>query len=230
MGFIGLIPAPPDFRDYVGEKISVIGDSSQSRIEHSGSYALKRGWLIFLALGVQFLAISLLNEIHFGVARAMLIASYVILFFALAPNIRRLGIAVVFVGALLNFIVIAVNGGSMPIDPRVLGMDAYTANYSEGESGYLRWSKDTLQLSENTRLGFLSDVFSLPGPLKLIYSAGDVFIVVGILIYVLHLIVTRRRPRDHLCGTNEPRPLLDARSEKQITKRSLSTLGDTCRR
>ncbi len=202
----------------------MICDSSQSRIEHSGSYALRRGWLILFALGVQFLAVFLLNEIHFEVARAMLIASYIILFFALVPNIRRPGIAVVFVGAFLNFLVISINGGSMPLDPKVLGIDSETAFNSEGESGFLRWSKDTLQLPETTRLGFLSDVFSLPGPLKLIYSAGDVFIIAGILIHVLHLLLTRRRPRDHLYGTNEPRPLLGARSEKQITNRNLSRL------
>ncbi len=211
-------------------EFSVICDSSQTRIEHSGSYGLKRGWLIFLALGVQFLAVLLLDEIHFDVARAMVIASYIILFFALIPNIRRSGIAVVFVGAFLNFLVISINGGSMPLDPKVLGIDSETALIPERGSGYLRWSKDTLQAPETTRLGFLSDVFSLPGPLKLIYSAGDVFIIAGILIYVLGLLLTRRRLRGHLCGSDEPRPLLDPRSEKQNSNRNLSRLIHTWRR
>lgn len=210
-------------------KLPVIGDSSQTRIEHLGSYGLKRGWLIFLALGVQFLAVFLLDEIYFDVARAMLIASYIILFFALVPNIRRSGIAVVFVGAFLNFLVISINGGSMPLDPKVLGINSETTFIPEKEAGYLRWSKDTLQLPETTRLGFLSDIFPLPGPLKLIYSAGDVFIIAGILIYVLGLLLTRRRLRGHLCGSDEPRPLLDSRSEKQATNRNLSRWIDTCR-
>ena len=83
----------------------------------------------------------------------------------------------------------------MPVTPETLGLDPEVVSLHDGTSGYLTLSKDTLQLSDTVRLVFLSDRITLPRPLNVVYSVGDVFIVAGISIYVLHLFLTRRRYR-----------------------------------
>ena len=149
------------------------------------------GWLIYLALGVQFLAVFLVSETQFGLAKVMLITSYIALGPALLSNIRRPGIALVLVGAFLNFTAILVNGGSMPLDPRTIGLDPQIASVQGEGAGYLSWSKDTLQPYEIIRLRFLTDIFALPGPVKAAFSIGDVFIAAGLLVYLIRLALPR---------------------------------------
>ena len=160
--------------------------------DNEGSERLRYRGLIFLALGIQVFAVLVLDEIHFGGAKGLLITSYVILLLAILLNIRRSGMALVFIGAFLNFLAITANGGSMPLDPRAVGLNPDFVPLHNEASGFLSWSKDTLQLSESTRLWFLGDVFPFPGS-TWVFSPGDVFIAAGILLYAFYLLL-RRRP------------------------------------
>lgn len=170
------------------DRVSSTGRPLSPDLGHRRTEGLKRSWLIWAALGFQILTVSVVAEVHFGIAKALLVASYIVLAWALLINIRRPGIAVVLAGALLNLLAIAANGGSMPMEQKALGIDS-EASSTQGEgAGYLPWSKDTLQPHEAIRLRFLSDIFPLPGPLNVVYSVGDVFILAGILIYLAGLI------------------------------------------
>ena len=162
--------------------------------EDDKSGRLRYRGLIFLALGIQVSAVSVLDEIHFGGAKALLIASYVVLLLVILSNIKRPGMVLVFIGAFLNFLAIATNGGSMPLDPRAVGLNPEFVSLHNEASGFLSWSKDTLQLSESTRLGFLGDVFRFPGS-TWVFSPGDGFIATGILLYAFYLLL-RRQPRE----------------------------------
>lgn len=159
-------------------------DANTTSTDDSTQIGLRFGWLIFLALGVQVVALGFVNAISFDAARILLVASYVILFPAVFINIRRPGIGLVFIGLALNFVVIAANGGAMPIDPAALGASADTVEVLTSSEGFLAFSKDTAQAGDDTKLRVLSDVIPLPGPLKIAFSVGDVFIAAGILLFV----------------------------------------------
>jgi hypothetical protein len=141
-------------------------------------------WLILVGFVPQFL-IAYLPATHHLVpnwlAAASLSAS-LILFLAFVWLNRRLpGMPILLAGLLLNLMVIAANGGWMPISPeiasRVLGEDIGKYVALGGRFG----QKDILLTLQQMRLGLLSDRFLLPAwsPYQVAFSAGDILIAAG---------------------------------------------------
>ena len=125
----------------------------------------------------------------------LLILSFVLLTaFALA-NIRIVGFAVILVGVLLNFAVIAINGG-MPV-----AREAIIASGQEGTLAPLlehRGVKHHLA-GPGDRLLFLGDVIAIPAPVNKVISIGDVFTYGGVAIVIAGSMRRRRSP--------SPRPI-----------------------
>ena len=167
-------------------------DANMPRTKDANRIGLRFGWLIILALGVQVLALGFVNDVSFDAARVLLIASYIILFPAVFVNLKRRGIGLVMVGLVLNFTVISANGGYMPIDPAALGASTENVEAIVSHEGFIPFSKDNAQAGGDANLRVLSDIFPLPGPLQIAYSIGDVFIVAGILFFVLGPLWPRR--------------------------------------
>jgi len=92
-------------------------------------------------------------------------------------NRRVTGVPVVLAGGALNAVVILANGGVMPADAAVA---AAAANHAAPGEFINSTAVD------GARLAFLGDVVATPGslPLQNVYSAGDVIIVLGLLIVV----------------------------------------------
>jgi hypothetical protein len=123
--------------------------------------------------------------------RLLFILSYLILFVFVAANLRRPGIAVIGLGLALNFIVIAANGGLMPITPETLLRTGSIPNGAEtGE--WVEHSKDVLKEREDVRLYFLSDrlVWDGVSPIRA-FSIGDVVLLAGLGVTLLELFVPR---------------------------------------
>jgi hypothetical protein len=109
----------------------------------------------------------------------------------IAANFRYTWIAVLGAGIILNFLPIAANGGLMPITPETLEK---TGGIPEGvEVGdWVPGSKDVLLEREDTNLYVLSDrlTWDALGPVRA-FSAGDVLIVVGLVIFLGSLVIPR---------------------------------------
>ena len=115
---------------------------------------------------------------------------------AICLNRHIQGLTVVFAGALLNFIVIAINGGSMPAREaslRTAGtlehIEDQHARLDAGES--VQWPQLHIA-DDDTRLAFLGDVIPIPEgiPAANVVSIGDILISAGAIIaivWVMHL-------------------------------------------
>lgn len=144
-------------------------------------------WLAPVGVVPQLLVVhfhSVAKEIPDSIARWALAASFLILFAFTAYNWKIRPVRILGIGLLLNFLVMSLNGGFMPIRP-----DVVTYLYPNAPSwhwhvnGRLGVTKDIVLLIEDTKLFWLSDYFTLPKwmSIRVAFSVGDVLIVIGAL-------------------------------------------------
>lgn len=128
--------------------------------------------LLLFALLVQVVIISVIPEGNEGVKEVVHIGSYLLVFVFLALNVRVPGVWLIGLGAFLNFLAIAANGGVMPADADAIRR----AGMARDEGSF-----ENSQVVENPRLLILGDRFALPEswPVSNVFSVGDVLIVLG---------------------------------------------------
>ena len=159
------------------------------RLVNLGDIELSAWWLLFLALGLQA-GTRLLPDEPWSewVGVAMVLLSFVLLMILVVLNRSARGMWIVGLGVLMNFVVIAANGG-MPV----------LAGAAEVASGFTVTNPDLsgtfkhVILDESSRLTFFADVI----PLRLVgigevISLGDVFLALGLGVFLEYEL---RRPR-----------------------------------
>ena len=126
-------------------------------------------WLVWVVLIAQALALSV--AMPRAVAATLHVATYAAAVAFLWLNRRVPGVYFVAAGALLNGVVIALNGGTLPATADAVKRAGLSAHGDFANSAVL----------ENPVLPWLGDVFAWPAPLPLAntFSVGDVLIVIG---------------------------------------------------
>jgi hypothetical protein len=147
---------------------------------------LRRVWAIYAALGVAVLGVGL-PGLPDGLRSLLLVAAYPVGAVFLAANRRVPGVPLVALGAALNLLAIAANGGVMPASPDALA----AAGLPVGSPGFR--NSDAVA---DPRLVFLGDVFAIPAawPLSNVFSVGDVLIGAGLVWGLLRVCGSRLVP------------------------------------
>ena len=172
--------------------IGLLAGSLKARFEGIAyqTYELRCLWLVLLAALPQFLIYSLpvtRERISDQWIPVFLISTqfFLLLFVWLnrnSPFFWLLGL-----GLLLNFVVISLNGGWMPISPDTL--ISQTIPTSQWEIGSrFGYSKDLVMAKGNTKLWILSDILTLPNwiPYRVAFSVGDVLLGFGVIGFLIH--------------------------------------------
>lgn len=149
------------------------------------SPSLHLAWLVPVAFIPQWLAFHLpatREVLAVNLVAAGLVGSQVLLLIFAWFNRHQPGFWALGLGLALNFLVIILNGGLMPISPE-------TATHLSPDTPPEAWevgsrfgtSKDVILPAAATRLWWLSDRFLLPAwfPYRVAFSVGDVFIAGG---------------------------------------------------
>jgi hypothetical protein len=114
----------------------------------------------------------------------LLVCSLIILLGFSILNIQKPGFWPVCLGFLLNFLVIALNSGFMPISPATVSKlnSGSELNWMIGQR--FGFSKDIILSPELTKLAFLSDRFTITHVLgfNVAFSLGDIFIALGVVL------------------------------------------------
>jgi hypothetical protein len=133
---------------------------------------LRRAWAIYVALGLAILGIGL-PGLPDGVRSLLLVAAYPAGAVFLVANWQVPGLLLAALGAALNLLAIAANGGVMPASPDAL----VAAGLPVDAPGF----QNSTALAD-PRLAFLGDVFAIPAswPLSNVFSVGDVLIGAGL--------------------------------------------------
>jgi hypothetical protein len=118
----------------------------------------------------------------------LLIVSFVLLTAFTLANIRIAGFAAILAGVVMNFAVIAINGG-MPV-----ARGAIIASGQEGTLAPLlehRGAKHHLA-GPGDRLLFFGDVIAMPAPVRQVISIGDLFTYGGVAVVIAGSMRRRR--------------------------------------
>lgn len=159
------------------------------RLINLGDIELTAWWLLFLAFGLQ-LGTKWLPEESWSetMGLVMVLVSFALLMVLVLLNRTKPGMWIVGIGVLMNFTVIALNGG-MPV---LLGAAEAASAFTVSDPD-LSGSFKHVVLDETSRLTFFADVipFRLVGIGEVI-SLGDIFLALGLGVFLEHEL---RRPR-----------------------------------
>jgi uncharacterized protein DUF5317 len=134
---------------------------------------IRQVWLLWAALAVQILVISVIPDTHPIALAAAHTASYALAAVCLWVNRRLPGIWFIGAGGLLNGVTIALNGGTLPASASALAASGHP-----GAPGQFANSA----VLPDAKLAFLGDIFATPSwlPGHNVFSIGDVLIWAGL--------------------------------------------------
>lgn len=159
------------------------------RLVNLGDIELRAWWLLVIAFGLQAGTNLLPDERWSDTAGlVMILASFGLLMILVVLNRSSPGMWIAGLGVLMNFTVIALNGG-MPV---LAGAAEVASGFTVSDPD-LSGSYKHVPLEENSNLTFLADVI----PLRLanigeVISLGDIFLALGLGVFLEHEL---RRPR-----------------------------------
>jgi hypothetical protein len=157
---------------------------------------LRGGGLVLVSVAIQLFVIYFQLPAVLEPARgAAVLVAYCLLLPFVWWNRRRTGMWLLGIGLVANLLVIAANGGHMPVTYEALVAAGRENLASSAASGTLvRFSKDVVLTPAETRLWILSDIVVIPRPFPIpsVCSLGDVLIALGIVRFIPGALGARR--------------------------------------
>ena len=182
---------------------------------------LRASWVVFAALAVQLTLFSSASRLlHLPVSESTAhIATYVGLLVFVVANIRQPGFAIAAAGCGLNTLVIAANGGRMPVS-----LDSWTATGKAASELTAHGSYNNVVLATHAHLSWLGDVFALPRafPLANSLSLGDLLLLIGVITFVFRASLPTR---EGTAGRTRETLAFGA-FRRLVAGRTVSKLGD----
>lgn len=153
---------------------------------------LRHLWLVLLAALPQMLVFFLpvtRDRIADHWVPIILIVTQLILLIFVWLNRKSPFFWLMGLGLLLNFLVISLNGGWMPISPATLATENIPSSQWQIGSR-LGDSKDFVLAKESTNLWIFSDILTLPKwiPYRVAFSIGDVLLGLGVIGFLIQSI------------------------------------------
>jgi len=154
---------------------------------------LAAGWIFPLLLIFQFVFFYFQgrNEELQQYTGISIMVIYVIGLLFIALNRNQPGFKTIFVGVFLNFLVMVLNGGAMPVSlEAAAALGQYYVDVLQDNDVVFKHA----MLMEDTRLPFLGDIIPIvaPYPREMVISIGDIVMNIGIFIFLQH-VMTRSK-------------------------------------
>lgn len=167
----------------------IVGFLRKGNLRALAQLKLKWGWIFPLLLVVELAVFMFQNDNKFlgQISGYIYIIVYVLGLLFLLMNRKNPGFILILIGVFLNFLVMVLNGGRMPVSVEAAAVL---------DPGYIEALKESLyakhmMLTSSSHLGFLGDVIpiSAPYPRTQIISIGDIIMNIGIFFFIQYLMV-----------------------------------------
>ncbi len=148
---------------------------------------LRSAWMALVGLALQWPLLQAPegSPRQLGVQQMLFLLSHLWLLAFVWRNRQLAGVQIVGLGVICNLLVIAFNGGFMPITPETLVHINPGSTLEHWPVGiHYGYSKDIILPGEGTNLWALSDILVLPPPFPrpTAFSVGDLLVAAGILV------------------------------------------------
>jgi len=175
--------------------IAIIVNKGLRGIEHK---KVEQFYLILLGFAIQLVIFSRefsYSKLNF-LTPILYIYSLLILLIFMVLNLQYKGIKIAGIGFLSNLVAIVSNGGYMPQDLMKIELV-----WGQGKVELLKQAghfNNGIVMSSKTHLNFLGDIIAIPQIkfLKGVYSIGDVFITIGITIFIFEFLKFERNQEE----------------------------------
>lgn len=119
------------------------------------------------------------------------LVSFALIALGVLLNISRWPMVIVLAGVILNFIVVMVNCGFMP----VLGSSLDRSGYDMTKITSVYLDMNHILVSSKTRFTFLSDIIAVPKPYPFpqILSVGDILMCAGLFIFIVVEMTSKKK-------------------------------------
>lgn len=167
----------------------IVGFFRKGNLKSLPYLTFKYGWIFPLLLVIEIFVFIFQNKIVFlgKVSGFIYIAVYILGLLFIAMNRKNPGFLLIFVGVLLNFLPIILNGGRMPVSLEAASIldPSYKDALLHG-----MYAKHAA-LTDSTQLGFLGDIIPItkPYPKTQIISIGDIVMNIGIFLYIQYIML-----------------------------------------
>ncbi len=158
---------------------------------------LKKWYLFISAFVIEFASVYTASKGVLFISNNIFyihLISYTLLFAGCCFNIKKTAFRIILIGFLLNFLVIMLNGGQMPVASDAMLKAGLSDNLAAIQAG--RIVTHTV-INEATRLSFLGDILriSRPYPMPKVYSIGDIIMAIGVFLYIQEIMIVKNKLR-----------------------------------
>lgn len=169
----------------------VLGKVRGFKIKALENVCLNKWYLVFLSFLLETLSSLILKNNILPLATVIRnnyfyihLVIYILLFMFIFSNLSYKSLLIVLIGSLLNFLVIMINKGFMPVSTTMAKSLGFVKGIELLDSG--RIAGHMIMVKEITPLWFLGDVINIPPPYPFpqSISIGDIFISLGVFIFI----------------------------------------------
>jgi hypothetical protein len=156
--------------------------------------AVLEKWYLFIsAFSLEFTSVYLASKGISFIGNNILyihLISYGLLFAGAYFNIKKLSFKIILIGFAINFLVIILNGGQMPVSADAMLKAGLDKNLEVIQNGKI--VTHTI-INSTTKVSFLGDIFRLsrPYPMPKVYSVGDIIMAIGVFAYIQEIMVKK---------------------------------------
>lgn len=157
-----------------------------------------KGWYLFIiAVILEFSSMYIYNENIYDLGAYindyfMFIQGtvYMLVLVGLILNFRYKSLIIVFLGTILNLLVILINGGKIPVSIEALKYANLAGKIKLLEGGEILTQTISTEI---TKLAFLGDIIPIPYPnmMAKVISIGDIIIAIGIFVLIQKIMVNK---------------------------------------